>query len=184
MTRSFPAPRTVTRVLIALTLLTSLAAPPPAAAVDIFSRNSEVDLLLRDLRRIKGLQVTVEVRFVTVGDQFLERVGVDFSGSVEGSVHKRNQPVQNAKVILEAYKVRTEGNPARQVITKVGRETVATDASGVFDLPMRRLVSPDDRQEILEGKVDALVIEATGKNGKKIDHIQLRAETALGGLVP
>lgn len=183
MTEAFRAPRTVASTLLALAMLLPIAVPP-AAAVDIFSRNSEIDLLLRDLRRIKGVQVTVEVRFVTVEDEFLERVGVDFSGSVEGRVTKRGQPVENAKVILEAYKVRDDGDPARRVMTKTGRETVATDASGRFDLPIRQLVSQDVRKEILEGKVDALVIEATGKNGKRMDHVHLRAETALGGLVP
>lgn len=183
MTESSQAPRWVARTLIAFVLLAPMVVPP-AAAVDIFSRNSEIDLLLRDLRRIKGLQVTVEVRFVTVADEFLERVGVDFSGSVDGRVTKRGQPVENAKVILEAYKVRDDNDPARRVMTRTGRQTVSTDSSGRFDLPIRQLVSPEVRKEILEGKVDALVVEATGKNGKRIDHIHLRAETALGGLVP
>lgn len=34
--------------------------------------------LLSQLRRLQDLQVTVEVRFITVSDDFFERIGVDF----------------------------------------------------------------------------------------------------------
>ncbi len=42
--------------------------------------------LLDQLRRLQDLQVTVEVRFVTVTDNFLEYVGVDFDFNVQDTI--------------------------------------------------------------------------------------------------
>lgn len=41
---------------------------------------SQIDGLLKDLRKSTGLLVTIETRFVTIDDDFLEDVGVDFRG--------------------------------------------------------------------------------------------------------
>ena len=168
--------------LAVLALVLSIVSAGPAAAIDIFSRASEVDLLLRDAGRLKGLQVTVEIRILTVGDQFLERVGVDFSGSVNGEVTKNGQPVQNAKLILEAFRV-DNVNGGGVVVSRTGRQVVTTDSAGKFQLQMKALVGADARADILAGAVASLRIEATGKNGKRVDHVHLRASSALGGLI-
>ena len=34
--------------------------------------------LLAQLRRLQDLQVTIEVRFITLSDDFFERIGIDF----------------------------------------------------------------------------------------------------------
>jgi len=39
--------------------------------------------LLEQLRRMQDLQVTIEVRFITLSDQFFERIGVDFDFQIE-----------------------------------------------------------------------------------------------------
>ena len=39
--------------------------------------------LLRQLRRLQDLQVSVEVRFITVSDSFFEQIGVDFDFSIQ-----------------------------------------------------------------------------------------------------
>jgi general secretion pathway protein D len=39
--------------------------------------------LLRQLRRLQDLQVTIEVRFITLTDNFFERVGVDFDFDID-----------------------------------------------------------------------------------------------------
>lgn len=184
MTESSGFSRRAGRALIVLALLVPVLCAPPAAAVDLFARRGESDVLLRDLRRLRGLQVTVEVRFLTSSDDFLEQVGVDFGGSVSGRVGRMGDPVGGAKVILEAYQVRTNGNPSVRVMSKTGRQTVVTDSSGTFSIALRRLVSSEVRQDIQAGKVDSLIFEATGKNGKRIDHLRLRAETSNGGLIP
>lgn len=184
MTELPVASRIVIRALVVFGLILPVLAPCPAAAQDVIIRDSETAQMLRDARRIRGLRVTVEVRFLTADGEFLERIGVDFSGSVSGQVTRRDQAVENAKLILEVFKVRIEGNPPRRSMARTGRQTVSTDASGRFRLSLRNLIDAKSRAEILSGDVASLVVEATGKNGKKVDLVQLRGETNLGGLIP
>ena len=183
MSESSRVPRTARRALIVFALVVPFFTPLAATAQDLFSRSAESDLLLRDLRRLRGLQVTVEVRFLTVGDNFLEQVGVDLGGSVSGSVDRRDEPVSGAKVILEAFQVRTTGTPGVRAVVRVGREVVTTDSSGNYSAPLRRLVPAEVRRAIEAGEVDALIFEATGKNGRRMDHLSLKAETTNGGLI-
>ena len=42
--------------------------------------------LLRQLRKLQDLQVTVEVRFISVTDRFFERIGVDFDFNVQDNL--------------------------------------------------------------------------------------------------
>lgn len=42
----------------------------------------EIEELLSQLRRLQDLQVTIEVRFITVSDSFFERIGIDFDFNV------------------------------------------------------------------------------------------------------
>ncbi len=42
--------------------------------------------LLDQLRRLQDLQVTIEVRFITLSDNFFERLGVDFDFSIDDNV--------------------------------------------------------------------------------------------------
>ncbi|WP_246196174.1 type II secretory pathway, component PulD [Aquisphaera giovannonii] len=47
--------------------------------------------LLRQLRRLQDLQVSIEVRFITVTDNFFEQIGVDFDFSIQSdSVGKKS----------------------------------------------------------------------------------------------
>jgi general secretion pathway protein D len=39
--------------------------------------------LLEQLRRLQDLQVTIEVRFITVADRFFERIGIDFDFNID-----------------------------------------------------------------------------------------------------
>ena len=41
--------------------------------------------LLRQLRRLQDLQVSIEVRFITVSDSFFEQIGVDFDFSIQSN---------------------------------------------------------------------------------------------------
>ena len=45
--------------------------------------HEEVAELLRQLRRLQDLQVSIEVRFITVSDDFFEQIGVDFDFSIQ-----------------------------------------------------------------------------------------------------
>jgi general secretion pathway protein D len=42
--------------------------------------------LLQQLRRLQDLQVTIEVRFITLQDDFFERIGVDFDFAIDDNV--------------------------------------------------------------------------------------------------
>ncbi len=45
--------------------------------------HEEVAELLKQLRRLQDLQVSVEVRFITVSDDFFEQIGVDFDFNIQ-----------------------------------------------------------------------------------------------------
>jgi type II secretory pathway component GspD/PulD (secretin)/tetratricopeptide (TPR) repeat protein len=48
--------------------------------------HDEVQDLLRQLRRLQDLQISVEVRFITVSDSFFEQIGVDFDFGLHSDV--------------------------------------------------------------------------------------------------
>jgi len=43
--------------------------------------------LLEQLRRLQDLQVTIEVRFIRLNDNFFERIGIDFDFNIEDGTH-------------------------------------------------------------------------------------------------
>lgn len=45
--------------------------------------HKEIADLLEQLRRLQDLQVTIEVRFITLNDNFFERIGVDFDFNID-----------------------------------------------------------------------------------------------------
>ncbi len=48
--------------------------------------HEEIADLLKQLRRLQDLQVTIEVRFITLSDNFFERIGVDFDFDIDDNV--------------------------------------------------------------------------------------------------
>lgn len=62
--------------------------------------HDEIADLLEQLRRLQDLQVTIEVRFITLNDTFFERIGVDFDFNIQTGV---NQP-------LNMTAIPTQGN--------------------------------------------------------------------------
>ena len=48
--------------------------------------HDEISDLLNQLRRLQDLQVTIEVRLVSVSDRFFERIGIDFDFDVQDSI--------------------------------------------------------------------------------------------------
>lgn len=181
MTESSRRPRAAVRALVALTLITPFLLAAPAVAQDIFDRRAEETVMLRDGRKVGTVTATVEVRFLTVSDDFLERVGVDFSGAVFGQAVNKGQGVENAKLILEVFKVKKDAT--NQEVVRVGRKKVATDSDGAFRVRMRELIDSDTRKAIEAGEIAALRVEANGKNAKKVDFVRLVATAALGGLI-
>jgi type II secretory pathway component GspD/PulD (secretin) len=68
--------------------------------------HDEIVDLLRQLRRLQDLQVSVEVRFVTVSDSFFEQIGVDFDFAIQSDTIGRKStlaaPVAGAGNLFDA----------------------------------------------------------------------------------
>jgi general secretion pathway protein D len=67
--------------------------------------------LLEQLRRLQDLQVTIEVRFITLADDFFERIGIDFDFDLDDNVG------------VDAFNRR------------VDRQTVDINGDGIADIP-------------------------------------------------
>lgn len=52
--------------------------------------HEEIVDLLEQLRRLQDLQVTIEVRFITLNDNFFERIGVDFDFNIPVNIDKNS----------------------------------------------------------------------------------------------
>jgi general secretion pathway protein D len=63
--------------------------------------------LLEQLRRLQDLQVTIEVRFITLSDNFFERIGVDFDFRIDDNTHLNN--------VTDLLPGRASGNPTPAV---------------------------------------------------------------------
>lgn len=50
--------------------------------------HDEIADLLQQLRRLQDLQVTIEVRFITLNDNFFERIGVDFDFDIDDDIDR------------------------------------------------------------------------------------------------
>jgi general secretion pathway protein D len=50
--------------------------------------HEQIANLLEQLRRLQDLQVTIEVRFITLADTFFERIGVDFDFNIQSGVRQ------------------------------------------------------------------------------------------------
>lgn len=50
--------------------------------------HEEIVDLLEQLRRLQDLQVTIEVRFITLNDNFFERIGVDFDFDIDDNIDR------------------------------------------------------------------------------------------------
>src|SRR6185436_16124208 len=68
--------------------------PMPSNLSIVVSQTQEVHDqiadLLEQLRKLQDLQVTIEVRFITLQDNFFERIGVDFDFQIDDNSNLRN----------------------------------------------------------------------------------------------
>lgn len=61
--------------------------------------HEEIADLLEQLRRLQDLQVTIEVRFVTVSDRFFERIGIDFDFNIQDTAGGPNTDNNNVPLL-------------------------------------------------------------------------------------
>jgi len=80
--------------------------------------HEEIVDLLEQLRRMQDLQVTIEVRFITLNDNFFERIGVDFDFDIDDDI---DRPFQVFGRRIEG----DDGDPTTG--TEPGRNTLDVD---------------------------------------------------------
>lgn len=108
--------------------------------------HQDVADLLEQLRRLQDLQVTIEVRFITLNDNFFERIGIDFDFDINDNVDRKFQIFgtrQNTNRIFTALPTANRG-PIRDVqdrdLGHGGSVTVGLQTPGVFsadlDIPV------------------------------------------------
>ncbi len=100
--------------------------------------------LLEQLRRLQDLQVTIEVRFITLNDNFFERIGIDFDFDIDDNIDAPFQVFGKPLV--------PQANPSGDGTPLIGRDisdrdhgpsvTVGLDPTGNFtadlDIPFQQ----------------------------------------------
>lgn len=62
--------------------------------------HEQIEELLETLRRQQDLQVTIEVKFITLNDNFFERIGVDFDMRIDDNVRQLPQDDQGPSSVV------------------------------------------------------------------------------------
>lgn len=117
--------------------------------------HEEIKDLLEQLRKLQDLQVTVEVRFITLNDNFFERIGVDFDFDINDNIDRPFQifgqksgstgtDTGTTDSSTSTTSMDANGGVARDVQDRDTKETVTVgmSAPGVFsadlDVPFRQ----------------------------------------------
>ncbi len=82
--------------------------------------HQQIEDLLNQLRRLMDLQVTIEVRFITLNDTFFERIGVDFDFDIDDDIDRPFQVFGRPQDVPTTYTPAGQlgiasGNPPRNV---------------------------------------------------------------------
>jgi general secretion pathway protein D len=121
-------------------------APFPTNLSIVVSQTQEVHEelvdLLHQLRRMQDLQVTIEVRFITLNDNFFERIGVDFDFDIDDDI---DRPFQVFGRRIDDGDPAAGDEPARNTLDvdhDNGSVTVGLAAPGIFsadlDVPFQQ----------------------------------------------
>lgn len=93
--------------------------------------------LLESLRRLQDLQVTIEVKFITLSDNFFERIGVDFDVKVDDNVRRLPNEDQGPSTTVGLSTGLAASTPSfttdLDVTLNQGSFTSAVPAFGTFD---------------------------------------------------
>ncbi|RMF91557.1 MAG: hypothetical protein D6741_15980, partial [Planctomycetota bacterium] len=105
--------------------------------------HEEIADLLEQLRRMHDLQVTVEVRFITLNDNFFERIGVDFDFDIDDKIDGR-RGVQWGQIVDPGDPADPDSPPVRNIhdLDQGKNITVGMSAPNTFsadlDIPFRQ----------------------------------------------
>ncbi len=101
--------------------------------------HEEIVELLEQLRRLQDLQVTIEVRFITLNDNFFERMGVDFDFDVDDDTDKPFQvfgkPLGEPTAGQDVARDTSDRDHGKGVTVGVGQTGAFT---GDLDIPFRQ----------------------------------------------
>ncbi|MEN6557862.1 MAG: hypothetical protein ABFC54_06755, partial [Thermoguttaceae bacterium] len=89
--------------------------------------------LLTQLRRLQDLQVTIEVRFITLTDNFFERIGVNFDFDISSNVLGKGMSVNSSYANQPINTLATKPNTNRTVTVGLGTPTTY---SSDLDIPV------------------------------------------------
>ena len=96
--------------------------------------------LLEQLRRLQDLQVTIEVRFIRLSDDFFERIGIDFDLNIDDRILGSNEIVQTntgaftREVVTGGFGIAPGGTVGVQNLTGGDLPDVTND----LDIPFRQ----------------------------------------------
>jgi general secretion pathway protein D len=93
--------------------------------------HDQIAELLASLRKLQNLQVTIEVRFITLSDSFFEQIGVDFDISFDDNV--RRLPNDDSGPAVTIGWDGTNGLPTADFDIKLNNQFGVTPAFGAFD---------------------------------------------------
>ncbi len=104
--------------------------------------HEEIVELLEQLRRLQDLQVTIEVRFITLNDNFFERIGVDFDFDINDNIDKPFQIFGNPIGAGTAVNGVVPRNTQDRDLRRNEGVTVGLQPTGLFstdlDIPARQ----------------------------------------------
>jgi len=93
--------------------------------------HDQIAELLASLRKLQNLQVTIEVRFITLSDSFFEQIGVDFDVSFDDNVKKL--PTDDGGPAVTIGFDGLNGLPTTDFDIKLNNNFAVTPAFGAFD---------------------------------------------------
>jgi general secretion pathway protein D len=99
--------------------------------------HADIADLLQQLRRLQDLQVTIEVRFITLNDNFFERIGIDFDFQVDDNTGFTQQSVLPDDVgRAKGFGLAANGQPTQDFDYRFAQDTFTTAVPqfGGFDI--------------------------------------------------
>ena len=111
--------------------------------------HEEIVDLLEQLRRLQDLQVTIEVRFITLNDNFFERIGVSFDFDTKDNISATTSRfVANPAAHIAAGNTNFATAAGIPGVTQNGTRTITVGMSSpestvpTLTSPLRRTVTP------------------------------------------
>ncbi len=93
--------------------------------------HDQITELLESLRKLQNLQVTIEVRFITLSDSFFEQIGVDFEVSFDDNVRRLPSDDSGPSVTIGFDGL--SGLPTSDFDIQLNQSLGVTPAFGAFD---------------------------------------------------